>query len=136
MAFQPLVSRLVDRVSYAPVFAIVAAMHLVSCVIVVALVPRLSPIEDALDHASVEPVLRVGAFMGNSFCGGMAVGPAVTLGRWLGASARSQWLTRTSSRILRRWRRPCATSGRRCPPSASRCTCTTRAGLANAVAGL
>jgi ACS family hexuronate transporter-like MFS transporter len=49
MAFQPLVGWLIDRVSYAPVFAIVAAMHLVSCAIVVALVPRLAPIEDAID---------------------------------------------------------------------------------------
>lgn len=35
---------------------------------------------------AVGEVLGAGAFMGNSFCGGMAVGPAVTLGRWLGAA--------------------------------------------------
>jgi len=49
MAFQPLVGWLIDRVSYAPVFGIVAAMHLVSCAIVAAMVPRIGPIEDALD---------------------------------------------------------------------------------------
>lgn len=52
MAFQPLVGWLIDRVSYAPVFAIVAAMHLVSCAIVVVMVPRVVPIEDALDAAA------------------------------------------------------------------------------------
>lgn len=33
---------------------------------------------------AVGEILGVATFMGNSFCGGMAVGPAVTLGRWLG----------------------------------------------------
>jgi ACS family hexuronate transporter-like MFS transporter len=49
MAFQPLVGWLIDRVSYAPVFAIVATMHLVSCALVVGFVPQVAPIEDALD---------------------------------------------------------------------------------------
>jgi ACS family hexuronate transporter-like MFS transporter len=42
MAFTPLVGWLVDHLSYAPVFRIVSAMHLVSATFVMLLVPRLA----------------------------------------------------------------------------------------------
>jgi ACS family hexuronate transporter-like MFS transporter len=47
MLFTPVVGWLVDNISYAPVFVIVSAMHIVSALLVMMLIPRIEPLKES-----------------------------------------------------------------------------------------
>ncbi|HRB12883.1 MAG TPA: hypothetical protein PKU70_07710, partial [Vicinamibacteria bacterium] len=53
--FAPLVGFLVTRYSYTPVFWIVSAMHVVSCIIVMVLLPRIGAGRTAASPQAVSP---------------------------------------------------------------------------------
>lgn len=58
MLFTPVVGWLVDHVSYGPVFVIVSAMHLVSALLVMLLIPRIEPLDESLFPASFSLAYR------------------------------------------------------------------------------
>jgi nitrate/nitrite transporter NarK len=47
MLFTPVVGWLVDNISYQPVFVIVSAMHIVSALLVMMLIPRIEPLKES-----------------------------------------------------------------------------------------